>query len=53
VALVAQDRLTAAAAESDLLERAEANTRAMLTGLAGSFGYDDVTVRFEGSSDPA
>jgi hypothetical protein len=53
VALVAQDRLAAAAAESDLLERAEANTRAMLTGLAGSFGYDDVTVRFEGSADPA
>ena len=52
VALVAQDKLTAAASESDLLERAEANTRAMLTGLAGSFGYDDVTVRFEGSSDP-
>ena len=53
VALAAQDELTAAAAESDLLERTEANTRAMLTGLAGSFGYDDVTVRFEGSSDPA
>ena len=52
VALVAQDKLTAAAAESDLLERAEANTRSMLTGLAGSLGYDDVTVRFEGSSDP-
>jgi hypothetical protein len=31
----------------------EANTRAMLTGLAGSFGYDDVTVRFEGAADPA
>jgi hypothetical protein len=53
VALAAQDKLAAAAAESDLLERAEANTRAMLTGLAGSFGYDDVSVRFEGSSDPS
>ena len=52
VALLAQDKLTAAAVESDLLERAEANTRATLTGLARSFGYDDVTVRFEGSSDP-
>jgi hypothetical protein len=52
VALAAQDKLTAAAVESDLLERAEANTRAMLVGLAGSFGYDDVTVRFEGSADP-
>ena len=47
VARVAEDRLTAAAAESDLLQRTRANTRAMLTGLAGSFGYDDVTVRFE------
>jgi hypothetical protein len=46
-------RLTAAAVESDLLARAEASTRAMLTGLAGSFGYDDVTVRFEGAADPA
>lgn len=53
VALAAQDKLVAAAAESDLLERTEASTRAMLTGLAGSLGYDDVTVRFEGSSDPA
>ena len=53
VALVAEDRLTAAAVESDLLARAEASTRAMLTGLAGSFGYDDVTVRFEGAADPA
>ena len=53
VALVAQDKLVAAAAESDLLERTEASTRAMLEGLAGSFGYDDVTVRFEGSADPA
>jgi hypothetical protein len=52
VALLAEDKLTAAAAESDLLERAEAGTRAMLTGLAGSFGYDDVTVVFEGSADP-
>ena len=53
VVLHAQDELAAAAAESDLLARTEANTRAMLTGLAGSFGYDDVTVRFEGSADPA
>jgi hypothetical protein len=53
VVLHAQDELSAAAAESDLLARTEAGTRAMLTGLAGSFGYDDVTVRFEGSADPA
>ena len=50
VALLAEDKLAAAAAESDLLRRTEANTRAMLTGLAGSFGYDDVTVRFDGDS---
>jgi hypothetical protein len=48
VALLAEDKLAAAAAESDLLRRTEANTRAMLTGLAGSFGYEDVTVRFVG-----
>ena len=47
VALLAEDKLAAAAAESDLLRRTEANTRAMLRGLAGSFGYDDVTVRFD------
>ena len=52
VALLAETKLAAAAADSDLLERAEASTRAMLTGLAGSFGYDDVTVRFEGATDP-
>jgi len=46
VAALAEDKLAAAAAESDLLRRTSANTRAMLTGLAGSFGYDDVTVRF-------
>lgn len=50
VAVLAEDKLAAAAAESDLLRRTEANTRAMLKGLAGSFGYDDVTVRFDGDS---
>lgn len=47
VALLAEDKLTAAAAESDLLRRSQDNTRAMLTGLARSFGYSDVTVRFQ------
>jgi hypothetical protein len=47
VALLGEDKLAAAAAESDLLQRARTNTRAMLTGLAESFGYDEVTVRFE------
>jgi hypothetical protein len=44
---LAEDRLTAAAAESDLLERAETNTRGMLTSLARSLGVDEVTVEFE------
>jgi hypothetical protein len=43
----AEDRLAAAAATSDLRERAETNTRAMLTGLARSLGVDEVEVRFE------
>lgn len=47
VALLAEDKLVDAAAESDLLRRAEDNTRSMLTGLARSFGYSDVTVRFD------
>ena len=47
------DRLTAAAAESDLRERAETNTRAMLTGLARSLGVDDVEVRFAETADSA
>src|SRR3712207_6555801 len=48
---LAEDRLTAAAAGSDLRERAETNTRAMLTGLATSLGVDDVEVRFEEPTD--
>ncbi|MGY1607293.1 MULTISPECIES: DUF4230 domain-containing protein [unclassified Geodermatophilus] len=44
---LAEDRLESAAAESDLGERAEANTRDMLTTLAGSLGVDSVTVTFE------
>jgi hypothetical protein len=46
VALLAQDKLEAAAADSDLLRRAEDNTRGALTGLARSFGYTDVRVEF-------
>ena len=47
VALLAEEKLARAAAESDLLRRAQDNTQDLLTGLAGSFGYEDVTVRFE------
>ena len=44
---LAERKLAAAAAESDVLERAETNTRGMLTSLAGSLGVEDVTVEFE------
>lgn len=44
---LAERRLAAAAAETDVLDRAEANTRRMLTGLAHSLGVDEVTVDFE------
>jgi hypothetical protein len=47
VAALAEDKLAAAAADSALRRQAEANTRAMLTGLASSLGYDDVVVRFD------
>lgn len=50
VALLSEDKLRDAAAASDLLQRAEDNARGMLTGLAGSFGYSDVTVRFDADS---
>src|SRR5829696_2133853 len=49
----AEDRLAAAAAGSDLLERAETNTRDMLTGLARSLGVDEVEVRFDEPADAA
>jgi hypothetical protein len=44
---LAEDKLAAAAAESDVLERAEANTRDMLTTLATGLGVEQVTVEFE------
>ena len=46
-ALLAEEKIARAAADSDLLRRAEDSTRELLTGLAGSFGYEEVTVRFE------
>ena len=39
--------------ESDLRERAETNTRAMLTGLARSLGVDEVEVQFTEPSGSA
>src|SRR5215212_9193771 len=43
---LAQAKMQAAAAESDLLAVAERNTRAMLEGMLHSLGYRDVTVTF-------
>lgn len=48
VALLAETKLADAAAQSDLLQRSQDSTRSMLTGLARSLGYADVTVRFDG-----
>ena len=45
--------LAAAAAHSDLRQRAEANTRDMLTGLARSLGVEDVEVAFAATADSA
>lgn len=47
VARLAEEDLARAAARSDLERRAQDNTRTLLTGLARSFGFTDVTVRFE------
>jgi hypothetical protein len=44
---LAGQKLDAAAAQSDLSARGADNTRRMLTGLAGSLGYDSVTVTFD------
>ncbi|MGY1640032.1 DUF4230 domain-containing protein [Geodermatophilus sp. SYSU D00703] len=43
---LAEERLAGAAAASDLVDRAEDNTREMLTTLAGSLGVEQVEVRF-------
>jgi hypothetical protein len=44
---VAEDKLEDAAVASDLRERAETNTRAMLTTLVRSLGFEQVTVEFD------
>jgi hypothetical protein len=43
---LAQAKMQTAAAESDLVARAEQNTRAMLQSMLRSLGYRDVTVTF-------
>ncbi|HSK37108.1 MAG TPA: DUF4230 domain-containing protein [Actinomycetota bacterium] len=47
---LAQDKMEAAAAESDLRAKAEQNTRAMLESMLRSLGYTEVSVTFR---DPA
>ncbi len=47
VAMLAEDKIADAAADSDLRRRAEENTRDMLTGLARALGYTEVVVRFD------
>lgn len=42
-----EEKLRVAAGQSELTERAEANTRRMLHALFESLGFDDITVRFE------
>ncbi|HKA68525.1 MAG TPA: DUF4230 domain-containing protein [Actinomycetes bacterium] len=43
------ERIQAAAAESGLVERAETNTRAMLTGMLQSLGFRTIDVEFQDS----
>ena len=44
----AEQEIAAAATGSDLLDRGERNTRDMLTSLARSMGFEQVTVTFDG-----
>lgn len=43
---VAVEKIAAAAEASELLQRAEQNTRTMLTAMLGALGYDSVQVTF-------
>ncbi|GAA1635517.1 DUF4230 domain-containing protein [Nonomuraea maheshkhaliensis] len=44
--LLAEKKITEAAVSSDLRARADANTKAMLTGMLKSLGFSKVTVKF-------
>lgn len=50
--VLAEEKIDAAARDTDLVARAEGNTRDMLGALAGSLGYEQVTVVFE-APEPA
>jgi hypothetical protein len=47
--VLAGDELNEAASESELQDRAQANTTDMLEGMLGELGYKDVTVQFAGT----
>jgi Protein of unknown function (DUF4230) len=49
----AEAKMNDAAAASDLVQRAEANTTTMLTRLFNSLGYTSVTIRYDGVSSTA
>ncbi len=44
--LLSEDKLAAAAGEADLVQKAEENTRAMLTSMLESLGFERVSVSF-------
>jgi hypothetical protein len=50
---VAEDKIAAAAAATDLTERAEQNTRAMLESMLRSLGFEQIDVRFQETSAAA
>lgn len=50
--VMAEQKMGAAALESDLLTRAEQNTTSMLQTLVRSLGFEHVTVRFEAPPNP-
>lgn len=47
ILILAENRLTAAAAESGLLDQAEENTKRTVESLIGQLGFEDITVEFE------
>jgi hypothetical protein len=50
--LVASQKIAAAATATDLLDRAESNTRDMLTTMLHSVGVEHVEVHFQGATPP-
>lgn len=48
----AEDKLATAAAASEILELAEKNTRAMLTAMLTSLGFENITITFVAPTTP-